>query len=221
MSVWELSHRWVGADPMVPKDSPIPMAVQPILRALSYAIATGELCATRPLAMSVEDAHPDDPDPPWTVEFGSRSGSLPGSRELYALLSCTPNRDVLDNLFVSIYEAFYWAVRRGEPLEVPDFLIPLHARVAGKPEAETGAANAQAPTNRRPVDELMDKAGAQGAALALWSEHPEMRIGQVCAHAVFLKAGGQNYGKVTRRRWAREVAPDAVKNRPGRPKTEK
>jgi hypothetical protein len=217
MSIWELAHRWVDADPMVPAGTPIPLAVQPILRALSYAVATGSLYAARPDCFAIGYVDPNDPDPQCYAVFDRRWNEKLEVGQLASLLSSSPNRDVLDGIYVSLDDAFYWAVRRDEPLDFPGFIIPPEARPKGQTNVPRDDVQ-PVPGTRRPQGELLDKAGAQGAALALWSEHPEMPIAQVCEHPAFLQAGGRNYNEVTRSNWARNVAPDGVKNRPGRPR---
>lgn len=217
MSLWELAHRWEDADPMTPPGTPVPLQVQPILRCLSHAVAKGKLYACRPIYWEPDDTHPDDPNPRVEAVFSSQHNELPTTADLDVLLSCAPDRKVLDGLFVALSDAFYWAVRQNPPLPIPDFIIPPSARSKERQEAKPQGPVATA-TPRRPMEELLDKAASQGAAKALWKIHPEMPITHVCEHPGFLEAGARNYSEVTRRNWAREVAPQSVKERVGRPK---
>ncbi|MGA7180899.1 MAG: hypothetical protein WBX11_15125 [Thiobacillaceae bacterium] len=216
MSIWELAHRWVDADPMTPIGSPVPLTAQPILRALSHAVATGKLLASKPFYVDLSGVENETGG---TEAIFDRFHSIPKSDgDVDALLSCAPNRAILDGWFVDLSDAFYWAATQKPPLDVPGFLIPEWAKAKhkGGEAAETEKA-AEFPNSRRPMVEMLDKAMCQGAAIALWNIYPEMPIAQVCKHPAYLKAGAKNYVETTRRNWAHEVAPESVKNRRGRP----
>lgn len=197
--------------------APIPLSVQPILRLLSYAVARGDLSAI-PLVCSIPD------DLPRVVGgafqgVGLQSGynEGPSVEQAEILMRGIPDRKTLTGLFLVLDDVFYWAVMKCKPgLPIPDFIIPEHARVQGKESADPVMESSS--QLRRPLEELLDKAMSQGAAIALWDMNGPIPISQVCEHPAFLKAGAKNYSEPTRRKWASEVAPEAVKRAPGRPK---
>lgn len=215
MSIWELAHRWVDADPMTTEGSPIPLAVQPMLRALSYAVASGRLPASRPAYVTWDEPGPYTP----RIEalFDHEKSELTQA-DLDVLFSSSPNRKVLDELFVGLYNVFNWAVEQSPKIDFPDFIVPEWAWT-NKGEGEKPKEQIEV-KNRRPHEEALDKAHCQGAAIALWNLHPDMPIAQVSEHQAYLMAGGKNYSDTTRYKWAREVAPESVKGRAGRPKAE-
>ena len=213
MSIWELAHRWEDADPMTPPNTPIPLNVQPILRALSYSVATGTLWATRPIFFGPADATDDDEFT--EVVFESSHNTGPNSAEILTLLTGEFDRKLLSELFISTASAFYWAIKRDDPISVPDFIIPQFARVKTATGSSVAKPSKTKP-NRRPEGELFDKATCQGAAKAIWRFLPDLPIAQVCEHPAFLEAGGRNYQAAARRRWAKEVAPPTLSREPGR-----
>jgi hypothetical protein len=215
MSVWELAHRWVEADPMTPIGSPIPLAVQPVLRALSYAVATGKLPATDPIFLEVRER--DSENPSHEAMFVSDYNAPLSVSTLDTLLSCTPDRKVLDGIFVDSGDVFYWVTRQNPIPSFPDFIVPQWAWTKENKSTQAEIEDSPSPV-RRPAEEMIDRATCQGVAICLWSSEPDMQIARVSNHPVFLKAGGSKYSENTRYKWAREVAPDPVKNRPGRPK---
>lgn len=214
MSIWELAHRWVDENPMVPDNSPIPLNVQPILRALSSAVARGQLLGLPVRIFELQESNPDDPTYEAVID---PQHYFPMSVEtLDALISTEPNRKVLDGVFVQFVDVFYWVTKQRPIPDFPDFIVPEWAwSKTEKPPNNEQTTPAQ--TSRRPKEELISKALCQGAATALWHEHPDMPIAQVSKHGSLIKLLGKDYEETTRYRWVREVAPESVKNRPGRP----
>lgn len=222
MSIWELAHRWVGADPMTPDGSPIPITVQPVLRAVSRALASREIAGSHVVVCHIEEF--DLGVAEYVADFGSYPDHPVSSEDILGILSCSPNRSLLDSIFVSLESVFHWVTRKPVALPTPDFLVPIWAwkpKSADKAAEEDSQPNKTEPSKRRPMEELLDKAMCQGAAIALWDVHPNFRISNVCAHPAYLKAGASKYSEKTRRNWAIEVAPSHIKGRDGRTPNEK
>lgn len=69
----------------------------------------------------------------------------------------------------------------------------------------------------------IDKLVCQAIAKTLWDIFPTMNITAMSEHPAILEHGGGKLytGKNTLRDWVREVAPENVRNNPGRPKSNK
>lgn len=210
MSIWELAHRWENADPMTPAGASIPLSVQPTIRALSSAVASGHLAPFRPVVYRHASATNDEIGT--GVEF---LNSTPlDELEAQILISGELNREILSSLYIHLESAFFWAAGHG--FEVPDFIVPKDAWDTNS-DAATPFDLKEFSRQRRPRGEIETKAMCQGVAITLWDMNPEMRIAHVSEHELFLKVGGSNYSENTRRAWAREVAPESIKSKPGRP----
>jgi hypothetical protein len=106
MSIWELAHRWVGADPMTPNGSPIPTTVQPPLRALSRAVASREIPASHVVVYSIEESEPGESE--YVADFGTYPALPVSSEDILGILSCSPDRKLLDSIYVPLESVFHW-----------------------------------------------------------------------------------------------------------------
>jgi hypothetical protein len=115
---------------------------------------------------------------------------------------------VLSKYRVDLESVFNWALDYC-PESIPWFCVPEYAR--GKPEAKGNS-------DAKPRPEAEDKRRCQDIARLKWSEDDQIRIAEMArSREVQLEGNGALYGLVTVMGWLREVAPDAVRNRRGRP----
>jgi len=115
---------------------------------------------------------------------------------------------VLSRYRVDLESVFNWALDYC-PEAIPWFCVPEYAR--GKTEAKTTC-------DTKPRPEAEDKRRCQEIALRKWSQDDQIRIAEMArSREVQLEGNGALYGLVTVIGWLREVAPDAVRNRRGRP----
>jgi hypothetical protein len=75
------------------------------------------------------------------------------------------------------------------------------------------------PLNKlKPVQE--DKLNTQKCAKDIWGKNPRMTIASMCKH-LNIVSYAKNYKPETRRKWLSEIAPQAVKEKRGRPQKQK
>lgn len=217
LSIWEVAHRWHKVDPNKTDPQNLPFEVQDALRFLARAVLSGKV----PLLDEVFTTDPKEGRYVKREHFVFEIEQIPSEFE-----ACVNERKydktILDAYLISRIDLFRMTVFEGYPF--PDFwfddsiLIALGGHVSEKTDPEPKAQNlANARTS------VIDKSICQAVAKTLWDIYPNMNITRMTKHPSILKyGGGSNYlGKNTLRDWLREVAPEHLKNKPGRPKSTK
>lgn len=203
LSVWELAHRWHGAIPSANGDLSVTREIRDVLLALVHAIQGSALTVfnnegtwlgqidRRKWPLTAEPAY--EP-PPRIFEEMLASGIL--------------DRSVLQEYSIPLESVFRWCINK--EYDVPDFCIPAWARVWPKAEI--------APRAKVRI-EAEDKAKCQETAARKWAENPHIRIAAMAKDPdIKVQGNGGIYRPPTMLRWLREIAPDTVKGRPGRPR---
>ena len=204
LSIWELAHRWHGAIPSSSDDSSVTREIRDTLLALVdgvlYHGINVYLFTTRG-SMSLGDRRLLD-----RCEVPSEIAAE-DFKEIVE--TGVLDRKVLQNYSLMLEDVFEWCVHEG--FEPPDFCIPEWAYGKLTPEPESVGAKA------RPDAE--DKAKCQEIAARKWKENPQIRIARMAADRdIQIEGSGGLYKLQTLLAWLREVAPETVKGRPGRPR---
>lgn len=129
------------------------------------------------------------------------------------------HKDLLLGVYLDQTEVMRWCFNAGK--ELPDFWFEPDEVQAQWEFLNRGRLTAASTPKLRPDQE--DKAKCQGIARGLWKQHPDMTIADMARRREILVEGnGKAYtGKNTLRNWLKEVAPEAVRKRRGRPKKQK
>jgi hypothetical protein len=131
----------------------------------------------------------------------------------------TFDRKLMKWALIDRSELHEWCSRHEVPL--PEFWFPKGWGLHYNWKAEEGDAAADEeeatslPELRAPV---RSRVAAQEIAAAIWAETPDMTIADMIRHPDLVKyAKTSHYQPDTVRRWLSEVAPEAVRNKRGRP----
>lgn len=201
MSIWELAHRWHGTIPSDNNESSITPAIRDTINAFLESVLNSELTLYEIVVFgSANNTRRRGPElRPWALE------ELPAEFEqMYQ--SGVYRRDLLAYYRVDLETVFRWALHND--FEVPDFCIPKWAYT----DSSTAA------TQPRPKPSAQDKAACQAIAKRKWAESQSIRIAEMARdREIQIEGNGKHYSEATLQAWLREVAPDTVKGRPGRP----
>lgn len=217
LSLWEIAHRWHNADPNKTDPENLPFEIQDTLRYLSRLVLAGKLYLHEQLFISIKNDHGNVKNQSHLIGCGE----IPPAYE-----ECVTERKytkkVLDIYLIDRVDLFRFSVINDEPF--PDFWwdASIVVTVGGHyTENSDPASKTQILAAAR--ISIIDKSICQAVAKTLWEIYPDMNITRMTKHPSILKyGGGSNYpGKNTLRDWLREVAPEHLKNKPGRPKTTK
>jgi hypothetical protein len=201
MSIWELAHRWHDAVPSDDSETSVTPAIRDTLGALLQSIVNAEFAVYEMVVGGEAEngATRGSRITPWPLD-----GVPVELEQMY--LSGVYRRELLAYYRLSLETAFHWAVHKG--FEVPDFCIPDWLSTGSPP----------ATAERKPKASAQDKATCQAIAKRKWSEDPNIRIAEMARdREIQIEANGKHYTEPTLLAWLREVAPDTVKGRPGRP----
>lgn len=223
LSIWEVAHRWRDVNPDKTDPTDIPLAVQDTIRYICHGILDGGLAIVHLIVMSsdgnTDGSHFRSEIRPYHVD------EIPP--ELENCLYRKYNKDVLNAYFIEAENLFDFCLnsqRKGffTNLDFPSFwsdqvdaLSIVHNESDAK-EPEQTQVKAQ---SLRPSQ--IDKLVCQAIAKTLWDIYPTMNITAMSEHSAILEHGGGKIyiGKNTLRDWVKDVAPENVRNKPGRPKT--
>lgn len=205
LSIWEIAHRWEGLDPAQDGVISVTSKLGERLRQLLWA-------ATH--ALNGYDAH-GELIPMEMLWFGFPKTSTAKKLEL-AFHDPGAYRDFLKSIFLSQQE-----VGKVFPgvVELPGFWFDENEVMRSRGYLQP---RQPVPLNRVPAmrADQQDRLTCQDIAKRLWAEQPDMTIANMTKHPLILVEGnGKAYkGKNTLRNWLKEVAPDSVRKRRGRPK---
>jgi len=201
VSLWDLAHQW--HDIAVPLESgPLPTAVRTMITSLLEALLDSDLNLYEPIIM----------------REGEESSNGATSLQMHAVKSCPAEfehmylsgvyeRRILAAYRLDIDDILWWAASNGAK-DIPSFCISERWIKSSEP------ANVSART--RP--EVEDKRQCQEVARQKWSQDEGIRIAEMArCREIQVDASGGLYRPATVIGWLREVAPEAVKNRRGRP----
>ena len=207
LSLWELAHRWHDAIPSAVDDSSVTREIRDTLLALIEAVLHEQLTVYHlGVGWVVEGEKKHSPsfdrfDPPREIvvedfEEMFRSGTL--------------DRRILTGYSVSLETIFDWCCWAG--FDAPEFYVPEWVHISPKVDVVPAA-------KARP--EAEDKARCQEIATKKWIENPQIRIAQMAQEReIQIEGNGALYKLPTLLAWLRDIAPDTVKGKPGRPPRE-
>ncbi len=201
MSLWEISHRWHDGIPLEDERS-VTREIRDTLIVLLGAVMNSRIALyEETVGWPVEVSPKRDPS-----VFVESVEELPAEFE-EMFLTGIYDRKLLAYYRVSLSGVFWWAVNSG--FSFPDFLIPAEAFM------KEGPPTIQA----KPRPEAEDKARCQEISQRKWKQNPLTRIAEMARDQEVRRQGnGGLYEEPTLLRWLREVAPEGVKGRPGRPR---
>ena len=216
LSVWEIAHRWAGADPASFRLR-LPLLVRDYCRILIDAILSGEIDS---LSLQIRK---------WTPSDGEESQKYFIRYYMDDVYACVWgkkfNRVLLKQASIDRFEIKHWCELHSVPL--PEFWFPTgwgESYQWGKRDAELERAVANSsdevgedgPTVR---PSTLARVTSQQIARALWKEHPSMTIADMVKQSMIQQYGGAAvYTASTVRDWLSAVAPSEVKNKRGRPR---
>jgi hypothetical protein len=202
LSIWELAHHWYDA-PVAVERGPIQPAVRNMITNLLFAIVDSRLSLYEPVVLRVVEGGPIGQTSAHMAELEL----LPTEIESM-FVSGVYDADVLSMYRLNLEGVFMWAIDYC-PDDIPLFCVPEFAR--GRPDSKSTP-------EAKPRPEAEDKRRCQEIARLKWSEDDQIRIAEMArSREIQLDGNGALYELVTVIGWLREAAPDAVRNRRGRP----
>lgn len=205
LSLWELAHRWHDAVPSTTDDSSVTREIRDTLLTLIEGVVSSKINVYDVSVAWIVDG--EKKHSPALYEFPVEE--VPQEFE-EMFNSSIFHRDILQTYCMSVEGVFYWCMRDG--YDPPDFCIPDAAYTEAKIEPTPHA-------KARPQEE--DKAKCQEIAARKWAENPGIRIAAMARDKeIRVEGNGGQYRPPTMLAWLREIAPDTVKGKPGRPRKE-
>lgn len=211
LSLWEISHRWAGLDPLRPRLI-LPLEVRDYVRVLMEAILHGEI---ESFTLQLRK---------WRSEDGPESQRYFIRYYMDDVYACIWgkkfNRVLLKQTSIDRYEMKQWC--EGHTIPLPEFWFPAgwgedYDWKGRDQELEEAVSEAGDDSTVRPS--TLAKVACQQIAKALWREAPETTIADMVKHSTIQRYGGAAvYSSDTVRDWLSAVAPSAVKNKRGRPR---
>jgi hypothetical protein len=204
LSLWELAHLWHNTVPSSVDDSSVTREVRDTLLTLIENVLSSQMVVYDVVvgwAVDGEKKHS-----PMLYEIPLEE--IPQEFEQMFHTGIL-DRNTLQAYRLSRESVFDWCMRDG--YDPPYFCIPAWAMT--EPKAEAVGAKV------RP--EAEDKTKCQEIAAKKWAENPRIRIAEMARdRAIRVEGSGGLYKEPTLLGWLREVAPDTVKGKPGRPRRE-
>lgn len=202
LSIWDLAHHWNDV-PVPIEPMPLPPAVRNMVTTLLHAVVDSRLGLYEPIVLRIVEGGPVGQ----TSAYMHEVDSLPPEIE-DMFVSGVYDAMVLCKYRVDLENVFSWAIDYC-PDDIPWFCVPEYAR---------GKAGARNTSEAKVRPEVEDKRRCQEIARLKWSEDDQIRIAEMArSREIQLQGNGALYGVLTVIGWLREVAPDAVRNRRGRP----
>lgn len=204
LSLWEIAHRWHNALPSSVDESSLTPEIRDTLLALIEATLMGVISLGESVMLrEVKGGFAFPARLEWM-----RVKELPVElAEMYS--SGVLVRKSLQAHSLSLKTVFDWCNWCG--YEAPAFCIP--AWLDGEPGTEV------MPRAAKSRPEAEDKAKCQEIAARKWTENPSIRIAAMARDdAIHREGNGGLYTEPTLLGWLREVAPNTVKGKPGRPR---
>lgn len=227
LSIWEISHRWRDVNPDKSDPADLPLNVQDTMRFICRGVLDGKIAlfdmvVMKPAQDNNGSASRSEVRPFYVHEHPT---------ELEDCLYRKYDKSALNAYFIEAGSLFDYcldsqskeskslAVNLDYPSCWSDFLEGNHLENE-LDDSEPSQIQIQAQPIR---PSQIDKQICQAIAKTLWDIYPKMTITAMTKHnAILNHGGGKLYtGKNTLRDWVREVAPDNVRNKPGRPKNSK
>lgn len=213
LSIWEIAHRWHNIDPNKTDPQNLSFEIQDTLRFLCLAVLAGKISLNDQAFISIDHkSHTERQRRFFEVQ------DLPEDIENCAT-SRNYSKEVLDAYLIDRIELFRWTAI--EERAFPDFWMDDSMLIAiGDYSPESSDQSSKAKNMASARTSVIDKSICQAIARTLWDIKPEMRIAEMARHKAIQQYGnGRLYtGKNTLADWLREVAPEHIKNKPGRPK---
>lgn len=202
LSVWELAHRLGDFDPDKRSLRGLPMAVKENIRLLMNEILDSHLDST----LIMEKRRKDSDLPP----------ELYIRHHLDEIYACIDGHRYAKRLlkFVEIDKGAFahWCMQSGHPL--PEFWYSYAYQV---PDRELEVFDEHTEEHRKPTPSQAAKLQCLKVATTLWQKSPDMRIAEVAREIQDQGIAG-HFQQKTVVNWIRQAAPEAVRNRPGRPR---
>jgi hypothetical protein len=222
LSIWEIAHRWRDVNPDKSDPANLPLNIQDTIRYICKGVLNGELHL---FDLCVEEIPASDNRLGVHSEVRQYRVSKPPS-ELSESLSRTYDKKSLDAYFIEADNLFDYCLN-SQPTERGvvhlDFPSCWSHLLPGASDIEEAPDNFE-PLKMQPLRPVqIDKLVCQAVAKTIWDIYPTMTITAMSEHTAILEHGGGKLysGKNTLRDWVREVAPENVRNKPGRPEGKK
>lgn len=213
LSIWEIAHRWKNTDPNKTDPQSLPFTIQDMLRHLCQLILSGKIGTYDQLFIYSENENTTPKSTVFSSPIHAAIEAAASSRKY--------NIDVLDNTLINRFELFHSSIM--DNLDFPDFWHDdeLVDFFGGVPTDQPLSALTKSEKINLSRTSHFDKSVCHAVAKTLWDIDPTINIAQMTRHPSIQKhAGGKNYkGKHTLRNWLKEVAPEHLKNKNGRPKS--
>lgn len=215
LSVWEIAHRWLKADPNKTDPENLPFVIQDAIRFLCTLVLERRISIYYQVYFSSQDSEARGIS---ELEYMSIPETLPEIKQTISDRKYASS--ALDAIFINRSELFRNSLYNEQPF--PDFWLDddFMRSMGGFSNSEPLPVNKDIKmvTAR---ESFIDKTVCQAIAKTLWDIDKNINITHMAKHPSILNyGGGKKYvGKNTLRDWLREVAPEHIKNNPGRPKT--
>lgn len=216
LSVWEIAHRWQSIDPNKTDSENLPIEIQDSLRYLCRLVLRGSVPLHEEIFFTEERNGRNIHE-----SFIQLVEELPPE-----IIVCVTDRKyhklILDGFLLNRVELFALSVFKD--VQFPEFWWDdKMVEAVGGQFISTSAPDSKAQNQDNARTSVLDKSICQAVAKTLWDIYPDINISDMTKHPSILKyGGGVNYpGKNTLSDWLRVVAPENIKNKPGRPKTKK
>ena len=216
LSVWEIAHRWCNQDPNKTDPENLSIEIQDKIRFLCRAVLNDDIYLLEEIFVSSNDNYGNVRNEGFMHEIKI----IPSAYEC-SVSERKYNKKALDGYLISQVVLFNFTSHDNHPF--PDFwwddsiIIALGGHIS---ESSPSTKEQKVFTARTSV---IDKSICQAVAKTLWDIDPNINITKMTQHPSVLNyGGGKNYlGKNTLRDWLREVAPEHIKNKRGRPASKK
>lgn len=205
LSIWEIAHRWEKVDLAQSDAISITSKLGERLRQLVWAAIH---------ALNCYDVHGEQM-PLEKLWFGLPKTSLAKQLDV-AFHDPAAHAEILKKVFLSQFELKKTFIGVEE---LPAFWFEEWEIEEGRQYLRPAKTTSSKTVPQMRPDQ-QDRRTCQEIAQKLWTEFPDMTIADMTKHPQILVEGnGKAYkGKNTLRNWLKEVAPDSVRKRRGRPK---
>jgi hypothetical protein len=197
LSIWDAAHHWHNLPAPNAGDALMAPGARDTATALLHAVLDGSLVVYEPIVLEVGEE-----DWPGSRIYMHAEETTPAAiAEAY--VSGVYDRKLLAYYRLSSESLFLWLARAG--IEIPAF-IPI-------PE---WASTKSVQLVQRP--DVADRQTCQAIAIRIWADKPQLRIAEMArTPEIQVEGNGRLYQEATLIRWLREVAPQGVRGRAGRP----
>lgn len=209
LSVWELGHRLAGANPYRPSFLPLSWRTKDAFRNLVTEIYHDHLNSSILYERKPKDS--DLPNDFYIRHHLDDIWAIQGNRQY--------SRQFLKFVSVEQSDYLFWCEQTGHP--IPEFWQPLNVEnifwdyLEDDDLLEPISGNLSKSQQTKKIKQQVVQ-----LALAAWNDNDQLNMTDVI-NLPQIRAIAKHYAVDTARRWIRPYAPDHIKNKRGRPKSNK